>query len=1024
MSFERIKIGHPDQSSRPPTTPAVVHFRGASFEVLNPHNSLQLHEIETPGDIDSEEATECVQLLSTYGTDPNMSSGSRTPVTQGRKIYPDVGAAVKGIRGQNVATAPTPTPPRPIYTPSRSPRFNRSESGDLPTAVPEPLSVRKASSFSTTVSEDDESPSMIRNGLKRISRMFSGKKNTHLSVSDTQSRATDSSRAQVSTDMQPGELSFDALRGFRAESHPKSERFNLDLCDDPRSIPATTKDCTDFYRNFACGEEVDELVRSSFDKHTPARNAFAGPPSKDSPRPLEQDTTMSDILRGYDYGDTTDVTFGSFYEPYGTNQGTMNEIEAGRAESSDDVDNHLASSPSGFSDFSFGLSRNSHEVHANLTPLPPVYDPQRVRRSHRSRVSPSAPREPPPFPPPSGLPVPQLQYLNRDCSGATESSGPMSYGSTRNLLMIGPNANRPSRTVPKMWSRNSMDKVPIVTASTGEPLSRHRPTPSSNYSDMGEDRGRETDHDGRNFGIRRGSYHDSIANMSDTSSMVRTTSRSGNDQVYYGYPTDAGHVNRIPLYEPPSERERAQQYFEDLQPVQAAEILSQSSRLLSGNAFYDDPLPSLNTTSAPCHEDRNAVALEDNAGHVQTTVPQEKDQPWTRGHRRNMTRWSDFMDLGDQLGTAQISAETQPQDLTGIGPLGTEVYEMESMISSKRKGKQPLYSPSLHGTTGGALPGHPPRAHLSPNTGRPTALRNNTFQKLTYLSANHNLTGTPSGTGMQMTGSSPADTSSPGMMFSSSANTMTTQRKTARHTSSSALDRIVPLSNEKTYAVQRRGPPNSGAPPIPPRAARRNRGNYAAAVAHQRRPFHMTLTSEERFTSATTPTPGPRSNSDLIRAEPRWSMAPIAWSGPNHNASVSNLGSDVPLVLSTDYRYARLNRLPRPVTACTDTRRQDQISWVLLGFSSLCPLFTALMGWYNIYDWWIYRLTRGAVPGVGKKQVLYARHATFVWLGIISIAIIGVVIVFKVFKQKPACDFIEGGCKRSLAAVSRFYGLN
>ncbi|KAK5001394.1 hypothetical protein LTR28_012707, partial [Elasticomyces elasticus] len=400
---------------------------------------------------------------------------------------------------------------------------------------------------------------------------------------------------------------------------------------------------------------------------------------------------MSDILRGYDYGDTTDVTFGSFYEPYGTNQGTMNEIEAGRAESSDDVDNHLASSPSGFSDFSFGLSRNSHEVHANLTPLPPVYDPQRVRR----------------------LPVPQLQYLNRDCSGATESSGPMSYGSTRNLLMIGPNANRP------------------------------RPTPSSNYSDMGEDRGRETDHDGRNFGIRRGSYHDSIANMSDTSSMVRTTSRSGNDQVYYGYPTDAGHVNRIPLYEPPSERERAQQYFEDLQPVQAAEILSQSSRLLSGNAFYDDPLPSLNTTSAPCHEDRNAVALEDNAGHVQTTVPQEKDQPWTRGHRRNMTRWSDFMDLGDQLGTAQISAETQPQDLTGIGPLGTEVYEMESMISSKRKGKQPLYSPSLHGTTGGALPGHPPRAHLSPNTGRPAALRNNTFQKLTYLSANHNLTGTP-----------------------------------------------------------------------------------------------------------------------------------------------------------------------------------------------------------------------------------------------------------------------------------------
>ncbi|KAK5002180.1 hypothetical protein LTR28_011737, partial [Elasticomyces elasticus] len=190
--------------------------------------------------------------------------------------------------------------------------------------------------------------------------------------------------------------------------------------------------------------------------------------------------------------------------------------------------------------------------------------------------------------------------------------------------------------------------------------------------------------------------------------MARATFRSGNDQDYYGYSTDAGHVNRVPLHEPQSETGRAQQYYENLQPVRTVKTLSQSSRLLSGNVFYDDPLQSLNTTPAPCHEDRVAVALEDDVGHVQTIVPQEQDQPWTRGHRRNVTRWSDFMNLGDQLETAQYSEEAQPQDLTGIGPLGTEAYEMGPMISSNRKGKQLLYSPSLGGATGGALPEHSP----------------------------------------------------------------------------------------------------------------------------------------------------------------------------------------------------------------------------------------------------------------------------------------------------------------------------
>jgi hypothetical protein len=38
----------------PPATPAIIHYRGASFDLINPHNSLQYHDIVTPSrDLDS-----------------------------------------------------------------------------------------------------------------------------------------------------------------------------------------------------------------------------------------------------------------------------------------------------------------------------------------------------------------------------------------------------------------------------------------------------------------------------------------------------------------------------------------------------------------------------------------------------------------------------------------------------------------------------------------------------------------------------------------------------------------------------------------------------------------------------------------------------------------------------------------------------------------------------------------------------------------------------------------------------------
>lgn len=46
----------------PPATPAVIHYRGASFDLVNPHESLWFHDIETPSrEFDS---TDCLPLPS------------------------------------------------------------------------------------------------------------------------------------------------------------------------------------------------------------------------------------------------------------------------------------------------------------------------------------------------------------------------------------------------------------------------------------------------------------------------------------------------------------------------------------------------------------------------------------------------------------------------------------------------------------------------------------------------------------------------------------------------------------------------------------------------------------------------------------------------------------------------------------------------------------------------------------------------------------------------------------------------
>lgn len=57
----------------PPATPAVIHYRGTSFDLVNPHDSLLLHDIETPcKDLDSVEGSP-VQGIEDFTIELNVS---------------------------------------------------------------------------------------------------------------------------------------------------------------------------------------------------------------------------------------------------------------------------------------------------------------------------------------------------------------------------------------------------------------------------------------------------------------------------------------------------------------------------------------------------------------------------------------------------------------------------------------------------------------------------------------------------------------------------------------------------------------------------------------------------------------------------------------------------------------------------------------------------------------------------------------------------------------------------------------
>ena len=177
-----------------PSTPTTLHFRGVSFDVVNPHNSLDLRNIETPADRDADVSdyfetnseaaggfrshkrdnlsNRTMESRQTFRTanehnSPNSRSGSGRNMTPPRAVYNDLPSAYQAITSRSGLSTSRkssrlelPLPPQPVaVSPHKSFKTQMSNSSsNLSSFRPEPLKVQKANA----------SPSVLR----RVTSIF------------------------------------------------------------------------------------------------------------------------------------------------------------------------------------------------------------------------------------------------------------------------------------------------------------------------------------------------------------------------------------------------------------------------------------------------------------------------------------------------------------------------------------------------------------------------------------------------------------------------------------------------------------------------------------------------------------------------------------------------------------------------------------------------------------------------------------------------------------------------------------
>ncbi|KAF2107604.1 hypothetical protein BDV96DRAFT_505973 [Lophiotrema nucula] len=197
----------------PPATPAVLHYRGASFDLVNPHDSLLFHEIETPTrDFESSE-----YLPIGLPDDPLLFS----EMAPRRPLYGDLSSAYNSITGR--VEGPTddsnlnlPLPPVPAaFSPGSSQYSSPTQSYDGRLMV-SPLAVKKSTGDS-------------RFSLKQLTRSLTKRLGKPVDLTQQELQDLSFRRANEATSHLDGEYPRPLDQSYRASPkasfHPVNQSF-------------------------------------------------------------------------------------------------------------------------------------------------------------------------------------------------------------------------------------------------------------------------------------------------------------------------------------------------------------------------------------------------------------------------------------------------------------------------------------------------------------------------------------------------------------------------------------------------------------------------------------------------------------------------------------------------------------------------------------------------------------------------------------------------------------------------------
>jgi hypothetical protein len=817
----------------PPATPAVVHYRGTSFDVVNPHDSLLLHDIETPlRDSDSPEY---------YPTRSSAEPLFESEMAPPRPLFGDLEEAYRSIAKRpdgppGGSQLSLPTPPNPAVVSPNSAKYSSGYDNDLAVS---PLAIRK---------NTDSRFSLIKNLTRKITKR--GAKETEIEAQELQEIPV--SPVEKAAHHLEGEFPRSLVQNYRSapqftpnissieNERGASARISMSMnnlpadhyYDNESLYPSSSIYTADGGPGYAASDKrktgTTDLYRYSVNPseyrsdiagHLKYAFADSRPASKHSSKLASTENSRPYGANGVDRADTISKFVNLYEEPEDTSLTTVN------AQGQDDSDQFTTHSgayqdpsrppmihaSSGLSKFEFNFDETDDQP-GNTGGISNSHDNSfygiqgRMGNSTHSRKPTigHTPSAPPHVAPP--MPVRPSYESEEHCQPPSDVfSGTSSYSDTRQLLQLSqPMSTALVRTPrkPKLTGtqtiRETLEPSSSYSQSEGNAaVNRQGPPPSSSYSQTEASGTPTTPNDALQQAeqifdeARRSSTKESISGIP----MIWTRKSSGNLKLRRKSlaasfvtsddasnkrdsmpskargetpdPDDDADWETIPPSPAKDKRLSALSNDDSIADYSSDEDLPRLPGLYNSHAYQMDgrriptssslyrhpnPLPRHDNpfSSSPpplgLGDRLRSFPSDGNPGpssadtRKSTTVPIFRTRLSYRNHQDHYKPvLNPFAQLSDK----------ETQELLNSGPNEDILYE----------GDNAQFSSGSFGRSGSLEP------HSSTSFGAP---RENTFDKFTILGPKANLTGTPNGTNMREAGSSLADTSDPGEMWSSS----------------------------------------------------------------------------------------------------------------------------------------------------------------------------------------------------------------------------------------------------------------